>query len=75
MKSTPFFVRISMLLAIAMIVNLSACRKKEDLDNDTSSTKNESIAERYFNELQDRHNFKTLQFSTLLRMLQSKNNY
>jgi len=53
MKSTPLFVRISMLLAIAMIVNLSACRKKEDLDNDTNASKNESIAERYFNEVQD----------------------
>lgn len=42
-----------MLLAITILVNISACRKKEDLDNDTSSTKNESIAERYFNELQD----------------------
>jgi hypothetical protein len=53
MKSTPFFVRISMLLAIGMIVNLSACRKKEDADTDTSASKNESTAERYFNELQD----------------------
>jgi hypothetical protein len=53
MKSTQISIRISMLLAITILVNISACRKKEDLDNDTSSTKNESIAERYFNELQD----------------------
>jgi hypothetical protein len=53
MKSTPFFVRISMLLAIAILVNLSSCRKKEDSDTDTNASKNESIAERYFNEIQD----------------------
>jgi hypothetical protein len=53
MKSTPLLVRISMLLAIGMILNLSACRKKDDTDTDTDASKNESIAERYFNEVQD----------------------
>ena len=53
MKSTQLFVRISMILAIAILVNLSSCRKKEDTDTDTNASKNESIAERYFNELQD----------------------
>jgi hypothetical protein len=53
MESTKLSVRISMLLAIAILVNISACRQKEDDDTDTSASKNESIAERYFNEVQD----------------------
>ena len=53
MKSTQLSIRISMLLAVAILLNVGACRKKEDLDNDTNASKNESIAERYFNELQD----------------------
>lgn len=53
MKTTLSFSRILLLLAITSLVNLSACRKKDDLDNDTSSSKNENTAERYFNEVQD----------------------
>jgi len=53
MESTKLSVRISMLLAIVILVNLNACRKKDDGDTDTSASKNESIAERYFNEVQD----------------------
>lgn len=53
MKTTLSFSRILLLLAITSLVNLSACRKTDNIDNDTSSSKNENTAERYFNEVQD----------------------
>ena len=52
MKTTQLESRIFLLLAITTLVNISACRKDE-VDNDTNSSKNDSTADRYFNEIQD----------------------
>ncbi|HOY50016.1 MAG TPA: hypothetical protein PK281_11515 [Flavobacteriales bacterium] len=53
MKAIPFSLRASALAAATLLISFSSCRKDSDNDSDTNASKNESVAERYFNELND----------------------
>jgi hypothetical protein len=51
---TPL-INLKKAVGIALITTLflSSCQKKEDKDSDTNAAKNESVAERYFSEMND----------------------
>lgn len=54
MKKAPFSFRIFAFAATTLLLTfVASCRKDKETDSDTSASKNESVAERYFNELND----------------------
>jgi len=53
MKTLKNNLKYTLLLAAAFSLVLNSCNKKDDIDNDTASAKNESTAEKTFNEVND----------------------
>jgi len=53
MKNIMNNLKYTLLIAAAFSLVLNSCNKKEDADNDTANAKNESVAEKTFNELND----------------------
>lgn len=53
MKAIQSTIRFSALMAATVLFSFSSCKKDSDKDSDTNASKNESIAERNFNELND----------------------
>jgi len=53
MKTLRNNLKYTLLLATAFSLVLNSCNKKDDIDNDTASAKNESTAEKTFNEVND----------------------
>ena len=53
MKILKINLNHTLLLAAAFSFVLNSCNKKDDIDNDTAAAKNESTAEKTFNEVND----------------------
>ena len=53
MKILKINLNHTLLLAAAFSFVLNSCNKKDDIDNDTAAAKNESVAEKTFNEVND----------------------
>jgi hypothetical protein len=53
MKILKINLNHTLLLAAAFSLVLNSCNKKDDIDNDTAAAKNESVAEKTFNEVND----------------------
>ena len=53
MKTLKNNLKYALLIAAVFSLVLNSCNKKEDVDNDTAVAKNESVAEKTFNEIND----------------------